>query len=174
MISRFLRGFVFAAMLAAALLPCNASTPRSCVLPADAQSMLGKDICVAVHVYDVVQTGDGTRYLDVCAPEIPDAQCRFTVVSQWQDHDLVGELGKYRGTDLKIRGTVSSMHGRSGMVLSHERQLHGGPPRLKPNPRLLRGFGGEQEAPAIRDSNLRPQGSARSFMNTRDRMSVGK
>jgi hypothetical protein len=60
------------------------------------------------------------------------------------------------------------MHGRAGMVLSHLRQFHGGPPRFKPNPRLARGFNAEEERPPIRDPNLRTQASARAFMNTRN------
>ncbi|HEX8925984.1 MAG TPA: hypothetical protein VF786_09345, partial [Terriglobales bacterium] len=64
------------------------------------------------------------------------------------------------------------MHGRAALVLSHERQFRGGPPKLRPNPRLLHGFSGESDRPAIADPNLRSQGLARSFMNSRDRVST--
>jgi hypothetical protein len=73
-----------------------------------------------------------------------------------------------------VRGIVESMHGRSGMVLSHERQFRGGPPKFRPNPKLLHGFGGEQQKPPISDPNLRPQGGHRGFMNTRDQEPLQK
>ncbi len=122
-----------------------------------------------MHVYDVVQLSDGTRFLDVCSPDTPDEKCGFTVVSLREDRNEVGELRSYRDADVHIRGMVQSMHGRVGMVLSHSRQFHGGPPRFKPNPRLVRGFNAEQDRPPISDPNLRSQGAGRSFMSTRDR-----
>src|SRR6266567_2494835 len=99
----------------------------------------------------------------------PDERCRFTIVSFWDDRDEVGELRKYRDMNVQVRGIVRPMHGRAGMVLSHARQFYGGPPKFKPNPKLARGFGGEQEHPPIADPNLRSQGRGRVFMNTRDR-----
>jgi hypothetical protein len=115
-----------------------------------------------------VRLPDGTRYLDVCPPETPDDACRFTVISFRDGSDTVGELDRYRGMDVKIRGIVRPMHGRAGMVLSHARQFYGGPPRFKPNPLLARGFTAEDERAPVRDPNLRPQGGHRAFMNTRD------
>ena len=76
---------------------------------------------------------------------------------------------KYRDLDVRVRGMVRPMHGRTGMVLSHARQFYGGPPRFKPNSRLAHGFGGDQERPPIGDPNLRSQGGHRGFMNTRNR-----
>jgi hypothetical protein len=134
--------------------------------------MLNKDVCISAHIYDVVQLPDGTRFLDVCTPETPDEKCRFTVVSLWEDHDAVGELKKYRDLDVQIRGIVQPMHGRAGLVLSHARQFNGGPPKFKPNPRLAHGFNGEASRPPISDPNLRPQGGARAFMNSRDQEKV--
>jgi hypothetical protein len=131
--------------------------------------MLKKDICIAAHVYDVVQLPDGTRFLDVCSPQTPDDKCRFTVVSLREDRDEVGELKKYRDMDVQIRGIVQPMHGRAGMVLSHARQFNGGPPKFRPNPRLARGFDAGESRPPVNDPNLRAQGGRRGFMNTRDR-----
>lgn len=130
--------------------------------------MLNKDICISAHIYDVVQLPDGTRFLDVCPPETPDAGCRFTVVSLWQDHDTVGELNQYRNMNVQVRGIVQPMHGRAGMVLSHARQFHGGPPKFRPNPLLARGFSADEARPPVNDPNLKPQGGRRAFMNTRD------
>jgi hypothetical protein len=145
-----------------------AGKPKPCV-PADkAVMMLNKDICISVHIYDVVQLPDGTRFLDVCSPQTSDEQCRFTVVSYREDFDAVGELKKYRDMDVEVRGIVESMHGRTGMVLSHARQFYGGPPKFKPNPALARGFNAEQERPPVNDPNLRSQGGRRAFMNTKD------
>ncbi len=130
--------------------------------------MLNKDICITAHVYDVVQLPDGTRFLDICTPQTADDACRFTIVSLWEDHDEVGELRKYRDMDVQVRGIVQPMHGRAGMVLSHARQFSGGPPKFRPNPKLVRGFSADQNRPPVSDPNLRSQGGGRAFMNTRD------
>ena len=145
-----------------------AAKPKPCVPADQATQQLNKDICISAHIYDVVQLPDGTRFLDVCSPQTPDDQFRFTVVSLPEDRSEVGELTKYRDANVQIRGIVQPMHGRAGMVLSHARQFYGGPPKFKPNPLLARGFTAEQERPAINDPNLRSQGGHRSFMNTRD------
>jgi hypothetical protein len=141
---------------------------KPCVDPADASKYLNKDICIAAHVYEIVQLSDGTRFLDVCPPETQDAQCQFTIVSLRRDRGDVGELEKYRDMNVNIRGLVESMHGRSGMMLSHARQFSDGPPKFRPNPRLVHGFQGDAERPAVNDPNLRSQGGTRSFMNSRD------
>jgi hypothetical protein len=140
---------------------------KPCVTADDASKMLKKDICISTHIYDVVEVSDGTRFLDVCSPSIPDEQCQFTIISPAQNRDTVGELTKYRNRNVEIRGTVQPMHGRSGIVLSHARQFSGGPPRFTPNPLLTRGFSAEQSRPPVSDPNLRRQGARRAFMNTR-------
>jgi hypothetical protein len=151
-----------------------AAKPRPCVTADQAAKMLNKDICISAHVYDVVELSDGTRFLDVCSPQTPDDQCRFTVVSLPEDRTEVGELTRYRDADVQIRGIVQPMHGRARMVLSHSRQFYGGPPKFRPNPLLARGFTAEQERPPINDPNLRPQGGHRAFMNSRDQEPVTK
>jgi hypothetical protein len=149
-----------------------AGKPSACLTPNEAADMPKKDVCLAAHVYDVVQLSDGTRFLDVCAPDTPDDRCRFTVVSLRGDRPEVGDLGKFRDADVQIRGTVEPMHGRTGIVLSHARQFSGGPPKFRPNLRLLHGFGGDAEKPPIADPNLRQQGGHRAFMNQRDRVTL--
>jgi hypothetical protein len=149
--------------------PAFSGSPKPCVPAEEASKFLNKDVCVTAHIYDVVQLPDGTRFLDVCTPETPDEKCRFTIMSLWEDRDEVGELRKYRDMNVQIRGIVLPMHGRAGMVLSHARQFYGGPPKFKPNPKLVRGFNAEQSRPPVNDPNLRSQGARRSFMNTRDR-----
>jgi hypothetical protein len=154
------------------LLNCQAFAPaatKPCIAPDEASNFLNKDICIAAHVYDVVQVSDGTRYIDICSPETADAQFRFTVVSLRADRDAVGELTRYRDMDVHIRGLVEPMHGRAGMVLSHARQFSGGPPKFRPNPRLVRGFVGDAERPPVSDPNLRPHGGHRAFMDSLDR-----
>jgi len=155
-------------------LPAFASHPKSCVSLDDAARFANKEVCITAHIYEVVEMPDGTRYLDVCSPDTPDERCRFTIVSLREDRDEVGELRKYRDMDVRIRGIVRPMHGRAGMVLSHVRQFYGGPPKFKPNPRLMRGFTGDQERPPISDPNLRRQGGHRSFMNSRDQEPLDK
>jgi hypothetical protein len=151
-----------------------AAHPKPCVSAEEASRLVNKDVCLTAHIYDVVQLPDGTRYLDVCAPDMPDERCRFTVISMGEDRDEVGELRKYRDMDVHIRGIVQPMHGRAGMVLSHARQFYGGPPKFRPNPRLARGFTGDQVRPPVSDPNLRSQGGHRAFMNSRDQESLDK
>ena len=145
-----------------------AARNQPCIATDQASSLVNKDICIEAHVYEVVELPDGTRFLDVCAPETPDAQCQFTIISLREDRTEVGELRKYRDADVHIRGIIQPMHGRSGMILSHARQFYGGPPKFKPNPKLLRGFSGGQTKPPIADPNLRSHGGHRAFMNSRD------
>jgi hypothetical protein len=141
---------------------------KPCVTAEQASRMVNKDVCIAAHIYEVVELPDGNRFLDVCSPQTPDDQCTFTIVSLPEDREDVGELRKYRDMDVQVRGIVRPMHGRAGMVLSHARQFYGGPPKFKPNPRLARGFNADQDRPPVRDPNLRAQGGHRAFMNTRD------
>jgi hypothetical protein len=159
--------FLLLAFFAPALV--SAAKPKPCVTAEEATKLIDKDVCVSAHVYDVVELPDGTRFLDVCAPLTPDEQCRFTIISLWEDREDVGELRKYRDMNVQVRGIVRPMHGRAGMVVSHARQFYGGPPRFRPNPKLARGFNAEESRPPIRDPNLRAQGGGRSFMNSRDR-----
>ena len=166
---RPLRGVVLLAVVAAALaLPAFART-KPCLTADQASKMVNRDVRITAHIYDVVQLPDGTRFLDICTPETPDERCQFTIVSFWEDHNEVGELRKYRDMDVRVLGMVRSIHGRAGMVVSHARQFYGGPPRFKPNPRLVHGFSGEQDRPPLADPNLHSQGGARSFMNNKDR-----
>ncbi len=145
-----------------------AAKAKPCVTAEQAAQMLNKDVCIAAHIYDVVELPDGTRFLDVCSPQTPDDKCRFTIVSLAEDRDDVGELAKFRDMNVQVRGIVQPMHGRSGMILSHARQFYGGPPKFRPNPLLARGFSADQERPPVNDPNLRAHGGHRAFMNTRD------
>jgi len=163
-------------VLFAAVLPglAFAATQKACVTADEATELLNKDICVSAHIYDVVELPDGTRFLDVCTPDTPDEHCRFTIVSLVDDRDEVGELRKYRDMDVRIRGIVRPMHGRAGMVLSNARQFYGGPPKFRPNPKLVRGFSADQGRPAVNDPNLRSQGGRRGFMNSADQETLPK
>jgi hypothetical protein len=162
-----LRCWGFVVFLSA--VPVYGAHPKACVSADEASKLVNKDVCISAHVYEVVQLGDGTRFMDVCTPETPDERCQFTIVSFWEDREAVGELRKYRDMNVQVRGIVQPMHGRAGLVVSHARQFYGGPPKFKPNPRLARGFGGEQERPPIGDPNLRGQGHGREFMNAKGR-----
>lgn len=143
-----------------------AGGPKPCISADEAGKVINKDVCITAHVYDVVELPNGTRFLDVCPPATPDDLCRFTIISLAQDRGEVGELTKYRDMNVRVRGLVQPMHGRAALVLSHERQFTGGPPKFKPNPRLAHGFGAEQDRPPVNDPNLRSQGSHRAFMNS--------
>ncbi len=171
---RWIARFALLGTFVPASLAYPATRQRPCVTSVEATKMLNKDVCITAHIYEVVELTDGTRYMDVCAPDMTDANCRFTIVSLGEDRDEVGELRKYRDMDVHIRGIVVPMHGRAGIVLSHARQFNGGPPKFRPNPKLVRGFTGEQERPPIVDPNLRSQGGHRGFMNSRDQVPSSK
>jgi hypothetical protein len=152
--------------------PAKPASAQTCVSPGAATQQPNKDLCVSAHVYEIVELTDGTRFLDVCPPDMPDDACRFTIISLPADRPEVGDLGKFRDHDVQIRGIVRATHGRLGIVLSHIRQFSGGPEKFKPNPKLLHGFNGQSDRPPVRDPNLASSGRHRSFMNTRDRESL--
>jgi hypothetical protein len=141
---------------------------KNCVTAEEASKNLNKDVCITAHIYEVVELPNGTRFLDVCPPQTPDDSCHFTIMSLPEDRNEVGVLLKYRDTDVRVRGTVQTMHGRYGMLLSHARQFYGGPPKFRPNPKLLRGFDAELDRRPVNDPNLRSQGGRRAFMDSRD------
>jgi hypothetical protein len=120
-----------------------AAATKTCVAVQDVTNHLNRDTCVSAHVYDVVELSDGTRFLDVCSPEVSDEQCRFTVVSPREDRKDVGDLKQLLQQDIQIRGTIRPFAGRAEVVLSHVRQLHGGAEKFRPNPALLPGFSAE-------------------------------
>jgi len=127
---------------------------RPCVSPDHALEHLNKDICIAAHVYNVVELSDGTRFLDVCSAETTDEQCRFSIISRPEDRREVGELASLRDQNIHIRGTVRPFAGRSELVLSHARQLHGGAEKFRPNPALLPGFSAERGKTSFNDKAL--------------------
>jgi hypothetical protein len=149
---------------------------RQCLRIAEAEQEQNrnKDICLSAHVFNVVELNDGTRFLDVCAPDLPDDQCRFTLVSVRADRDEVGDLRKYRDQNIALRGVVRATHGRMGIVISHVRQFSGGPEKFRPNPRLLRDFNGQSDRMPVRDPNLASSGRHRSFMNSSEKEELPK
>lgn len=172
---RSLRWLALAASLAFVSSPLAHATghakdePKPCLAPSDAVQQPNRDVCVAAHVYEVVQLSDGTRFLDVCPAEVTDTGCHFIIVSEPVDREAVGDLRKFRGQDVQIRGVVRSMHGRMGILLSHVRQFSGGPEKFRPNRKLLSGFNGQSDRMPIHDPNLLPAGPHRSFMNSSDK-----
>jgi hypothetical protein len=142
---------------------------KTCLPIDEAAKQPNKDVCITAHVYALVELADGVRFLDVCPPDLPDAECRFTLLSLPEDRDEVGDLRQYRDQDVTLRGIVRATHGRMGMVISHVRQFRGGPEKFRPNPKLLKDFNGESSRPPVRDPNLASGGRHRSFMNSSDR-----
>ncbi len=124
---------------------------RPCVSPDQAIEHPEKDICVSAHVYNVVSSPEGIRYLDVCKPDVADNACHFTVISLPMDRTEVGDLEAYRDRDIHIRGTVHVMHGQSTIILSHARQFKDGAEKFRPNPALLAGFSAEDGKTAFKD-----------------------
>lgn len=148
-----------------------AKAPKPCVTAEEASKLLNKDVCITAHVYELVELPNGARFLDLCPPETPDASCQFTILSLREDRGDVGELLKYRDTDVHIRGVVRPMRGRYGTLSSHARQFYGGPPKFRPNPKLLRGFDAERDRRPVNDPNLRAHGGHRAFMDSGDQTS---
>jgi hypothetical protein len=138
---------------------------KKCYTPADAMAHPNKDVCVTAHVYDVVELADGTRFLDVCSPETPDEQCRFTILSANEDRKTVGDLNQYREQEIQIRGVVRPFGGRAEILLSDERQFHGGSEKFRPNPALLHGFSAEDGKTAFSDPAMK-SGRHRSVFKT--------
>ena len=170
--------FAAPALRAQAAAPTSAhdSTPapvklagKTCLPIDEAAKQPNKDVCITAHVYALVELADGVRFLDVCPPDLPDAQCRFTLLSLPEDRDEVGDLRQYRDQDVTLRGVVRATHGRMGMVISHVRQFRGGPEKFRPNPKLLKDFNSETNRPPVRDPNLTSGGRHRSFMNSSER-----
>ncbi len=184
------RSFLLAAFLAAALFvlapaarcvgaqqtaPTKHTGP-ACMTASEAAQPLkvNKDVCVSAHIYDVVELADGTRFLDVCPPDQPDDQCRFTFLSLRPDRDDVGDLRRYRNQNVEVRGILRATHGRMGILISHVRQFSGGPEKFRPNPKLLRDFSGQSDRMPVQDPNLVNSGHHRSFMNTADKEALPK
>jgi hypothetical protein len=124
---------------------------RPCFAPDEALAHSDKDVCVTAHVYEVVQSPDGIRYLDVCKPEVADGACHFTVMSLPADRKEVGDLDGYRDQDIHIRGVLHTMNGQSTIVLSHARQFKDGAEKFRPNPALMAGFSADRAGTAFRD-----------------------
>ncbi len=143
-------------LLSLAVLPSLVlyAAARPCHLVTEAATYTGKDVCIAVHVYDVAELRDGTRFLDACSPETSDEACRFTIASLPEDRREVGDLTALRGQDIELRGVVHSVNQRSLLYLSHARQLHGGAEKFHPNPALLSGFSAENAKPPVHDPSL--------------------
>ncbi len=141
------------------------ATARPCINTDQAPEYAGKDVCVTAHVYDVVELKDGTRFLDVCPLSMPDAECRFLMLSLYADHGEVGELRRYQNQNVLVRGVIRPMNGRMGIMISNARQFTGGPEKFRPNPKLLRGFFGQSDQMPVLDPNLTAHGRQRSFMN---------
>lgn len=114
---------------------CLAQKNSSCLSIEAAAGAEGKNVCVAAHVYDVAEL-DGTRFLDLCAPQTLDQDCHFFIASFAADKKAVGDLDALRGTDIQIRGTVREYQGRMMLVLNQRQQLHGGNEKFVPNAQL--------------------------------------
>src|SRR5271156_517265 len=139
-------------------LPSLAADMKPCFDIQQAGQRLNQNVCVRAHVYDVIELADGTRFLDVCSPETSDAACRFTIISLRQDRKEVGDLQSLRSQEVEIRGTVHSFADRAGMILSHQRQLHGGAEKFRPNPALLKGFSAADGKSAFDDPAFKSGG----------------
>ena len=141
-----------------ASLPAPAATARPCFDAMQASQHLNQDVCIHAHVYDVIELADGTRFLDVCSPETADAACHFTIISLRQDRKEVGSLESLRSQEIDIRGTIHSFADRAGIVLSNQRQLHGGAEKFRPNPALMKGFSAADSKSAFDDPAFKSGG----------------
>jgi hypothetical protein len=146
--------FLFGLLVVAA--SCFAERP--CYTPAQASEYAGKDVCLNAHVYAVLDSEDGTRYLDVCPASAPDKRCLVTVISLAADRKSVGSLQGLVDQDIHLRGVLHATEGHYYLLLSDARQLHGGAEKFRPNPELMRGFGADSGAMAFRDPAMSSRG----------------
>lgn len=128
-----------------------------------------QEVCIQAHIYEVVERVDGTRFLDVCPPEVSDEDCRFQLMSLREDREDVGDLRRFRSQDVSVRGTIRMYHGRLGIRISHVRQFEGGPEKFRPNPKLLHDFNGQSDRMPVHDPATRASGRHRAFMDRNDR-----
>jgi len=135
-----------------ALLPASAKK-ATCISPEKALDHVGKDVCVAAHVYRVVDAAEGIHFLDVCSPETSDADCHFFIVSFADDKKSVGNLQGLANQTIQIRGIVHTIQGRADIVLSTKDQLHGGKENFHPNPQLVKSFSAENGGHAFSTTN---------------------
>ena len=131
---------------------------RPCYVPAQASEHAGQDICLTAHVYAVIDSEDGTRYLDVCPASSPDKSCLVTVISLEADRKSVGALQELADKDVRLRGVLHATEGHYYLLLSDARQLRGGPEKFRPNPQLMRGFAADSGAMAFRDPAMSSRG----------------
>jgi hypothetical protein len=136
------------------------ASPASCITPEATSTAINKDVCVRAHVYNIVQLRSGTRFLDVCSPDTPNSSCRFAIISLLEDSGDVGPLDNLRDTDIEIRGRVRNFSDHREILLTHVRQLHGGPEKFRPNPQLLQHYSASEHSLAFRDPNMRSGGKA--------------
>ena len=152
--ARLCVGFLSAALSTTAL------AAKTCYSVDEATAHINKDVCIAAHVYDVVQIADGTRFLDVCRTGTSDASCHFTILSPKLDRKDVGDLEQYRNVDVQVRGIVRPVGARAEIILSDARQFHGGAEKFRPNPELMKGFSAGDGKPPVADPAFR--GSSKS------------
>ncbi len=133
--------------------PIYASSRRVCIRPEDALQHVGKDVCIMAQVYRVVDAADGVHFLDVCRPEVADADCHFFILSLGRDEKSVGDIQSLVNQSIQIRGTVHTIQGRAEIVLSSRRQLHGGKEQFHPNPQLVKSFSAEHGGQAFSTKN---------------------
>jgi hypothetical protein len=136
---RFSALFILSALLPAVI--AQAGVPACS--PAEDSLHASTDACVTGHVFDIVTVAGGTRFLDLCSPDTPDNACHFSIVSYRKDSRQVGNLESLRGKDISIRGALLSHDQRLVLILSDQRQLHGGAPRFTPDARLVHGLSTE-------------------------------
>ncbi|MHB8301207.1 MAG: hypothetical protein ACYDC6_00010 [Acidobacteriaceae bacterium] len=140
-------------MLLASAAPLAHAGKKTCIVPNEALAHVNKNVCVTARVYRVVDTADGTHFLDVCSPKTADIDCHFFIVNFSQDEKSVGDLQSLAHQTIHIRGTVHTVQGRADIVLSSKRQLHGGKEKFQPNPQLVKSFSAENGGQAFNAKN---------------------
>lgn len=139
-----MRNPISVALLIFALqMPAFASQKHSCITPEDALRHINKEVCIAAHVYRVVNASPDIHFLDVCSPQTSDADCHFFIVNFSRDEKSVGDIQTLANRDIHIHGKVRIVEGHAAIVLSSKNQLHGGKEKFHPNPRLLKSFSAE-------------------------------
>lgn len=103
-----------------------------CVPVQEAGRHIGQTQCVAGKVLRVKVGAAGVHFLDFCEDQAP---CPFTVVIFSGDLKDVGDVRRFAGRMIEIKGPVKLYDGRAEIILSRISQVTGGAAMIPPLPK---------------------------------------
>jgi hypothetical protein len=127
---RNVRLSVFLAVAACSF--CVSSAAADCIPIQDASLHVGQTQCVTGKVLRVKVATSGVHFLDFCEDQVA---CPFTVVIFSYDLKDVGDVRRFAGRTIEIRGPVKLYDGRPEIILSRISQVTGGAAMIPPLPK---------------------------------------